>query len=106
MPGIWVEAGAVVIDAESLLYPGDLLLEAGHLAVMPPERQCRASGDIAVGPGEETAAQAWSHAVALVADIPLHILFHDNGYRGSGPRLRQLLQMKAHLVFHCSAGTG
>lgn len=89
MPGIWVEEGALVVDRESLLYPGDLLHEAGHLAVMPPERRGKAGGNIAVDPGEEMAAQAWSYAAALAADIPLHILFHDNGYRGSGPWLRE-----------------
>lgn len=88
MPGIWVEEGAIVVDSESLLYPGDLLHEAGHLAV-PPGRRGNASGNIALDAGEEMAAQSWSYAAALAADIPLHILFHDNGYRGSGPWLRE-----------------
>lgn len=90
MPGIWVENGTLVADNATLLYPGDLLHEAGHLAVMPPERRSKATGDIASEPGEEMAAQAWSYAAALAADIPLEVLFHDDGYRGDGPWLREL----------------
>src|SRR5690606_27859165 len=65
LPGIWVEDGGLIADASSLLYPGDLLHEAGHLAVMPPDRRRKSSGDIAVDPGEEMAAQAWSYAAAV-----------------------------------------
>ena len=36
LPGITVEAGGLNVDREKLLYPGDLLHEAGHLAVLPP----------------------------------------------------------------------
>lgn len=90
MPGIWVQNGALLVDRAALLYPGDLLHEAGHLAVMPPDRRRNATGDIATNPGEEMAAEAWSYAAALAAGIPLAILFHDNGYRGNGPWLREL----------------
>lgn len=90
MPGIWVENGALVVDTATLPYPGDLLHEAGHLAVMPPDRRRNATGDLASNPGEEMAAEAWSYAAALAAGIPLEILFHDNGYRGDGPWLREL----------------
>ena len=35
LPGITVDDGALVLDRDKLMYPGDLLHEAGHLAVMP-----------------------------------------------------------------------
>lgn len=90
MPGIWVRNGALIVDTSALLYPGDLLHEAGHLAVMPPDRRSNVTGDIATDPGEEMAAEAWSYAAALAAGIPLAVLFHDQGYRGAGPWLREL----------------
>lgn len=36
LPGIKLHNGAIEIDTEKLLYPGDILHEAGHLATMPP----------------------------------------------------------------------
>ena len=41
LPGIAVHHGILVVDYERWLYPGDLLHEAGHLAVMEPERRRR-----------------------------------------------------------------
>src|SRR5258708_1523489 len=38
LPGIRVVAGGLVVDPARLKHPGDLLHEAGHLAVMPAER--------------------------------------------------------------------
>jgi len=33
LPGILVESGRILVDETQLTYPGDLLHEAGHLAV-------------------------------------------------------------------------
>ena len=35
LPGILVDQGKLLIDENRLLWPGDLLHEAGHLAVVP-----------------------------------------------------------------------
>ena len=44
LPGIDIEHGALVIDEAKLKYPGDVLHEAGHLAVVTPaERPAAAS---------------------------------------------------------------
>ena len=39
LPGIAMDCGALIVDESKLLYPGDLLHEAGHLAVIPAERR-------------------------------------------------------------------
>lgn len=39
LPGISIDHGAIVVDRSALLYPGDLLHEAGHLAVVPPQER-------------------------------------------------------------------
>jgi hypothetical protein len=82
VPGIEVRAGVMLFDEAKLLYPGDLLHEAGHLAVMAPEERAMANATVETGPGEEMAAIAWSYAAALHIDIDPAIVFHPEGYKG------------------------
>ena len=35
LPGISIKAGEIIVDPEKLKYPGDILHEAGHIAVVP-----------------------------------------------------------------------
>lgn len=37
LPGILIRKGEILVDEEKLLYPGDLLHEAGHLAIAPKD---------------------------------------------------------------------
>ena len=39
--------------------------------------------------GSEMAAIAWSYAACLQIDLPLEMLFHDQGYKGDARWLRQ-----------------
>ena len=39
LPGVTMEPGGILVDPEQLLYSGDLLHEAGHLAIMVPARR-------------------------------------------------------------------
>ena len=40
MPSFFIfEQGSIVIDKDALLYPGDILHEAGHIAVVPADRR-------------------------------------------------------------------
>ena len=82
LPGIRVVSGGLRIDPAQLAYPGDLLHEAGHLAVIPPNRRAAADGDTGDDGGEELAAIAWSYAAALHLDLPPSVVFHEHGYRG------------------------
>jgi hypothetical protein len=45
LPGIMIERGTLRIDKAKLKYPGDLLHEAGHLALMSPGRRSRVQVD-------------------------------------------------------------
>lgn len=66
-----------------LRYPGDLLHEAGHLAMLKPSEH-RASGpDMGGDGGLEMGAIAWSYAAAAHLELSPEVVFHDNGYRGS-----------------------
>ena len=48
LPGIRLERGALLVDDAKLAYPGDLLHEAGHVAMTPPELRSHLSGDVEV----------------------------------------------------------
>jgi hypothetical protein len=89
LPGITVERGAIVFDPAELTYPGDLLHEAGHLAVKPAVERQHASRDIGSDPAEEMMAIAWSYAAALEIGIPPEIVFHPDGYRGASESMLQ-----------------
>ena len=82
MPGIDVRNGVLLIDVARLAYPGDILHEAGHLAVVPAERRRTLTHDVGADPGEEMAAIAWSYAAAIHLHIEPSVVFHDHGYGG------------------------
>src|SRR3954466_13799262 len=67
LPGIEIRDGMILIDEERLAHPGDLLHEAGHLAVTDPSE--RAAPNLSPSDGDEMAAIAWSYAAAMHLDI-------------------------------------
>jgi hypothetical protein len=84
LPGVTLRGGAIVYDPEKLLYPGDLLHEAGHIAVTEPGRRAALDGDAEDDPAEEMAAIAWSWAAAKAIGIDPRLVFHAHGYKGGG----------------------
>jgi len=82
VPGILIDKGVIVVDEAQLKYPGDLLHEAGHLAVMPAARRSQIHRDVGNDPAEEMAAIAWSYAAALHLELDPAVVFHEAGYRG------------------------
>jgi ABC-type transport system substrate-binding protein len=86
VPGLTVVSGAIRIDPSIAAFPGDLLHEAGHIAVADPGRRS-AMADVGADPAEEMAAIAWSVAAARACDIPLSVLFHPEGYKGGSESL-------------------
>lgn len=88
LPGIDIARGALVIDEDKLLHPGDLLHEAGHLAVVPAARRSAFHHDAGNDPAEEMMALAWSYAAALHLRIDPAVVFHEAGYRGGAAAIR------------------
>ena len=85
LPGILIHQGQLIIDQEKLKYPGDLLHEAGHIAVTPAAERIDLSGDVhkcGHGPAEEMAAIAWSWAACMEIGLEAEVLFHNDGYKG------------------------
>lgn len=78
--GVDIENSVLIVDETKLARPGDLLHEAGHLAVAPPDRRAAFNHDVGNDPAEEMMAIAWSYAAALHLGIDPAIVFHENGY--------------------------
>src|SRR6478735_3487075 len=88
LPGLLIEQGCIVIDKDALLYPGDILHEAGHIAVVPAGRRSLLGQDAIVESKEreteEMMAIAWSYAACIHLQIDPLIVFHEQGYKGGG----------------------
>jgi hypothetical protein len=80
LPGLEISHGAILVDAARLAHPGDLLHEAGHLAVADPAE--RAAPTLSPSPGDELTAIAWSYAALRHLDLDPAIVFHVDGYKG------------------------
>jgi len=85
LPGLIVRRGGLVYDPARLVWPSDLLHEAGHIAVTHPVLRPSLSV-VADDPAEEMAAIAWSYAAAVALGIDARTLFHDD-YKGGGAAL-------------------
>jgi hypothetical protein len=86
LPGIRIAGGTLVFDRAALRWPGDLLHEAGHIAVAPAS--LRSSLDDAldsahsVANAGEVEATAWAYAATVHLRLAPSVLFHEGGYRG------------------------
>jgi hypothetical protein len=91
LPGILVERGRLLVDESKLTYPGDLLHEAGHLALAPGEVRPGLSGEVII-PGAdmsvvEVQVTAWAYAAVTHLEMNPKILFHEGGYGGKSQGL-------------------
>lgn len=88
LPGLSIQAGAILIDTGLLKYPGDILHEAGHIAVVPAaERHALNASAIEKREhreAEEMMSIAWSYAACMHVGLDPYIVFHDEGYKGGG----------------------
>ena len=80
--------------------PGDLLHEAGHIAVTDPALRPRVSEFDSNG-GDGMAAIGWSYAAALAAGIDPRVVFHDFGYRAGGRASSRISPWAAFSACRC-----
>jgi hypothetical protein len=88
LPGLSIRNGTIIIDKEALSYPGDILHEAGHIAVVPaaqrPALTASAIEKREQREAEEMMAIAWSYAACMHLGLDPYVVFHDDGYKGGG----------------------
>jgi hypothetical protein len=101
LPGLLINNGMIIIDKEALQHPGDILHEAGHIAVVPgidrpglserniPGRKNRE--------GEEIMAIAWSYAACVHLSIDPFFVFHEQGYRGGRDYITDSCRLKSYI---------
>lgn len=91
LPGLVVERGEIIFDAGKLAWPGDLLHEAGHIAVTPPAQRHLLpellSDHPIDAPGGEIEATAWAYAASVALGLDPALLFHEGGYHGKSAGL-------------------
>jgi hypothetical protein len=87
LPGIAIVGGVLLVDESRLDHPGDLLHEAGHLALKSPAERRAVTMNMGSDAGEEMGAIAWSYAAARYLGLDPAVVFHDEGYRGSSQAL-------------------
>ena len=91
LPGILIERGKILVDETKLAFPGDLLHEAGHLAVAPKNLRHLLSDEVELAEfnmdAVETAAMLWSYAAALHLELDPRVVFHADGYKGNADAL-------------------
>ncbi|MDV6168756.1 hypothetical protein R1T16_09990 [Flavobacterium sp. DG1-102-2] len=87
LPGLHLGPNTIFIDFSKLKYPGDLLHEAGHIAVTTPtQRELIGTENMPEDwptQGDEIAAILWSYAALNHLNLPTEFVFHENGYKGS-----------------------
>jgi hypothetical protein len=88
LPGLSIQEGCIIIDMEALKFPGDILHEAGHIAIIPSAERA-ALNEFTIGKrenhqAEEMMAIAWSYAACVHIGLDPYFVFHDKGYKGGG----------------------
>lgn len=87
LPGLKILGNSIIIDSEKLLYPGDILHEAGHIAVTPSQERIHIGTEKMdkdwPSQGDEIGAMLWSYAASVHLELPNDVVFHPNGYKGS-----------------------
>lgn len=85
LPGLAISGNNIFMDLEQLKHPGDLLHEAGHIAVteekIRPFLGTEKMGAQWPTDGEEIAAILWSYAASSYLNLDMKVVFHPGGYK-------------------------
>jgi hypothetical protein len=79
-PGLDIRAGVILVDENQLIHPGNILHEAGHIAIHDPAR--RAQLKFSPLRGEELSALAWSYAATVHLGLSSELVFYPGSYHG------------------------
>lgn len=86
LPGLLIDQGSLTIDLSKLSYPGDILHEAGHIALTDPAKRPFLNQDMlntqSEQESEEIGVQLWTFLAAREIGLPVDVVFHAGGYKG------------------------
>lgn len=101
LPGLSLYGNSILVDIEKLKHPGDLLHEAGHLAVteekIRPHIGTSKMDDNWPTDGDEIATILWSYAASCFLNLDLEIVFHPNGYKNESEWLIEQFNNKNYI---------
>ncbi|WP_040278508.1 hypothetical protein [Psychroserpens damuponensis] len=87
LPGLELKGQAIQLDVKKLKYPGDLLHEAGHIAVTQKEKRpligTKTIGEDWPSLGDEIVAILWSYAALSYLQLDPKVVFHSEGYKNA-----------------------
>ena len=90
LPGLELGPNCIYVDYERCTQIGDILHEAGHIAVSKPELRPHIGQDNILElagssewptVGDEIITILWSYAAAVHLEIPINFIFHNEGYK-------------------------
>ena len=84
-PGLDIQCGAVLVDETRVVHVGDILHEAGHIAVT--DASARNGLRLSPSGGEELSALAWSYAAAMHLGFDASMVFYPESYQHFGDGL-------------------
>ena len=91
LPGVRIVDGGLRFDRATLRWPGDLLHEAGHIAVVPATWRASLNdalqGQVELPHAGEVEATAWAFAAITHLALDPSVLFHEGGYGGKSAGL-------------------
>lgn len=101
IPGISVENGVLLVDEDNLLYPGDLLYQAGRIAILPDDERNLYMGKDDPNKEKEATegmvAMCWSWAALTHLQLSPEVVFHNNGYKGQSLQIIHGYQSGAYM---------
>lgn len=101
LPGIEILKGEIILNLKNLSFPGDILHEAGHIAIVPENERSNLNADILGNrksrEAEEMMAIAWSYAACMHLGIDSTFVFHEGGYKGGGDYLAENFAQKRYI---------
>lgn len=85
LPGLAIANGTLKVDKAKLTYPGDLLHEAGHIALTEPDKRDTLDQSVldaqAPHEGEEIGVILWTYFAAKEIGLAPDVVFHAGGYK-------------------------
>jgi len=110
LPGLSIHRGTILINPSRLDNPGDILHEAGHLAVIPSDdRPLLNDADISKRDdreAEEMMAIAWSYAACIYLEIDPRFVLHENGYKGGANYIVEQFEKREYFGLPILQGVG